>query len=137
MPPLLLQIGIQRYAEELGERGETWLFPRVRSAPCRQRTSSWSQWFGRYLRKVVGITDRRKTFHSFRHTFKDLCREAGVTKEIHDRLTGHAGVDVSDRYGGDNFPVRPLCAAVRSLDLEFIATMIPAYRKGATDLESI
>lgn len=125
---LLLESGIKAYAQDLRAKGEAWLFPAVRSAAVRQRTSSWSQWFGRYLRQEVGIEDRRKTFHSFRHTFKDLCREVGVPKEIHDRLTGHAAADVSDRYGGDAFPARPLRDAVRQIDLGFIVVTPPSYR---------
>lgn len=40
-----------------------------------------------------------KTFHSFRHTFKRACREAGLSEEVHNALTGHAGGGVGRRYG--------------------------------------
>lgn len=83
----------------LAEKSEGVLFPLLKSAGHRQLTASWSQWFGRYLRQEIGLADKRKTFHSFRHTFKDLCREAGVPKNIHDRLTGHKSSDVGDGYG--------------------------------------
>ena len=72
------------------------LFSMLSSAGARQLTASWSQWFGRYLRQVVGISDRRKIFHSFRHTFKDMWREAGISKDLHDRLSGHSSRDVGD-----------------------------------------
>ena len=93
------------------------LFPYLSSAGARQLTASWSQWFGRYLRQVIGIGDRRKTFHSFRHTFKDLCREAGISKDIHDRLTGHSSQDVGDGYGSGTYPLRPLADAIRQIHL--------------------
>ena len=91
------------------------LFPLLRSAGDRQLTASWSQWFGRYLRKDIGITDPRKTFHSFRHTFKDLCRSSGIAKEVHDRLTGHSSRDVGDGYGGRFYPLQPLTTAINQI----------------------
>ncbi len=39
------------------------------------------------------------TFHSFRHTFKRACREAGLSEEVHHALTGHSGGGVGRRYG--------------------------------------
>jgi len=94
------------------------LFPDLSSAGARQLTASWSQWFGRYLRQVIGIADRRKTFHSFRHTFKDLCREAGISKDLHDRLTGHSSQDVGDGYGSGMYPLRPLAVAIDQIQLK-------------------
>jgi len=36
---------------------------------------------------------------AFRHTFKDACRDAGLSDEVHDRLTGHATENVGGSYG--------------------------------------
>ena len=93
-------------------------FPELSSAGSRQLTASWSQWFGRYLRQVIGIADLRKTFHSFRHTFKDLCREAGISKDLHDRLTGHTSQDVGDGYGSGTYPLRPLALAIEQIQIQ-------------------
>jgi integrase len=93
------------------------LFPDLSSAGARQLTASFSQWFGRYLRQVIGIVDRRKTFHSFRHTFKDMCREAEISKDLHDRLTGHSSRDVGDGYGTGMFPLKPLNEAIKKITL--------------------
>jgi integrase len=110
--PRLIDLGLMDLVEKANGR----LFPELSSSGVRQQTASWSQWFGRYLRQVVGITDRRKTFHSFRHTFKDVCREAGVSKDVHDRLTGHASQDVGDQYGGSYYPLKPLNEAISKLE---------------------
>ncbi len=40
-----------------------------------------------------------KTVHSLRHTFKTRCRVAGVSEEVHDRLTGHSNPSVGRAYG--------------------------------------
>lgn len=44
-----------------------------------------------HLREKAGIEDRAKVFHSFRHSFKGMARDARLGKEVHDALTGHSG----------------------------------------------
>ncbi len=67
----------------------------------------------------TGIDSPTRTFHSFRHTFKRACRDAEISKEIHDELTGHAGSgDVGSGYGrtGDGrFSLAVLNAAIQKL----------------------
>lgn len=66
--------------------------------PIDPKVKAWTKWFGRYLRVHV-VDHSAKTFHSFRHTFKRACREAGLSEEVHNALTGHAGGGVGRRYG--------------------------------------
>jgi integrase len=75
------------------------LWPGLESAIEGKRSAAWSKWFGRYLRGSAGVDDPCKVFHSFRHTFKRLCRDAGLTEEVHDALTGHVGEGVGRDYG--------------------------------------
>ena len=51
----------------------------------------------RFVRKVT--SDKDLVVHSFRHTFKDLMRNAGISKDLHDFITGHSGGDVASYYG--------------------------------------
>ncbi len=64
-----------------------------------------SKRFGRHLRVRLGMSDRRRTFHSFPHTFKDACRAAGTPAEVHDALSGHAGGSAGSRYGREGAPL--------------------------------
>lgn len=66
-------------------------------------TADWSKWFGRYLRKEIGIADEQKVFHSFRHSFNDACRDAGIHLEIRKRLIGHSEGGVNAGYGEGAF----------------------------------
>lgn len=62
---------------------------------------AWSQWFGRYLR-AVGVTDKAKVFHSFRHTVKDALRRGRADHEAREALIGHAQASsVSWGYGAN------------------------------------
>lgn len=95
--PILGQLGFNAYVERIRQAGHKRLFPDITSKR-RKVTSAYSSWFSRF-KHDAGITSRRKVFHSFRHTFKDACRAAGIPVDVHDALTGHARSSVGDGYG--------------------------------------
>nr|WP_325251610.1 DUF6538 domain-containing protein [Amylibacter sp.] len=47
------------------------------------------------------VPDKHKSqvLHSLRGTLKDLLRDAGISKETNDFITGHTGSDVASQYG--------------------------------------
>lgn len=110
--PDLLKAGFLDYRQEIEELGHDWLFPALEPDHDGRRSGNWSKWFGRYLRSSRGchILDRRLVFHSFRHTFKTLCREAILSEETHDALTGHKSSTVGRSYG--HVPLSTLVEAV-------------------------
>jgi integrase len=71
----LERIGLLRYRHSVAGAGlDGSLWPALRPLDGRPLSTQWSKWFGRFLRAKAGITDRRKVFHSFRHTFKRMAR---------------------------------------------------------------
>jgi hypothetical protein len=52
------------------------------------------------------ITDGTKVFHSFRHSFIDALRLAGVPGEINIALVGHTDPSVNDKYGAKDKAIR-------------------------------
>ena len=77
---------------------------------------AWSKWFGRYIRDL-GIHNRAKVFHSFRHGFKDALRAAEVSEYVNDALTGTRWSGTVERqYGAKQmirrFGIATLAAAV-------------------------
>ena len=95
--PAMIELGLTRHVQRLKAIGEKRMFPDI-SANGGEVTAAYSKWFGRFLTKL-GITSPQKVFHSFRHTFKDACRNSGVAREIAEVLMGHAGRTVGDSYG--------------------------------------
>ena len=67
-----------------------------------------------YIRKVT--SDKGLVTHSFRHTFKDLCRNANIAKDLHDFITGHSGGDSSSNYG-EGHSLKHRKEALQRLDL--------------------
>lgn len=124
--PELIRIGLLHYVERQREKKEEWLFPLLVTDVKGNRSGNWSKWYHRYLRKIVGITDGAIVFHSFRHTFKYICRECLIPEDIHDAITGHKNGSVSRAYGGALYPLKPLNEAmaryhVSGLDLSAIS----------------
>jgi integrase len=106
---VIIDAGFQEYCDWLRARGEKRLFPELPNVG--KKTKRFSQWFNRDFRPTVGLAGPERTFHSFRHSFKDRCREAGLERDIHDALTGHADGAVGARYG-DGHSLEKLKAAM-------------------------
>jgi integrase len=105
----LIDAGFLQYvAKQTGER----LFPALVADKFGRETSAFSRWFGAYLRNTCGISDKRKTFHSYRHAFKEIMREVGVQEDVSDALSGHTNGAVSRNYGSAFYPIRPLVEAM-------------------------
>ena len=110
--PELERIGLLKYRAWLIDRGsrpEDPLWPGLK-AP------SWSKWINGYLRDPCGITESTKVFHSFRHTFKRMTRDAGLYEELHDAITGHANKDSVGRDYGRGFSIKPLAKAMAQIE---------------------
>ncbi|MCU1340480.1 MAG: Lambda integrase-like/DNA breaking-rejoining enzyme catalytic core [Bryobacterales bacterium] len=102
--PQLVKLGFLTYVSTRRKEGEgAWLFPTV--APNRKGAlSAWAKWWGRHLRTHVGVKDRNKVYHSFRHGFQDALRKATPDEELRDALTGRSsggrgGKSVGRTYG--------------------------------------
>lgn len=80
------------------------------------KASAWSKWINSYLRSKCGIPDSTKVFHSFRHTFKRMTRDAGLYEELHDAITGHSNKDSVGRDYGRGFSIKPLAKAIAQIE---------------------
>lgn len=94
MHPVLVEAGI---VEVAGQRGQAQLFDDLVWTETQGWSRQASKDINRHIRKL--IPDARKVFHSFRHSFKDLCRDSGIAEDVHDRLTGHVSGSVGRGYG--------------------------------------
>ena len=116
---------VERVKAAVGTEGTLW--PLLKSAEGRARTAAFSQFWGHYQgRKPISITDERKVFHSFRHLVKDMCRDAGLSEDVHDALTGHAaGKSVGRAYGAGHSVARlfaEISKVTASVDLSHLYT---------------
>ena len=110
-------LGFLRLMHERDAAGSGWLFDDLVPNARGKRTHSAVCRCGRVIDQIT--RDPAVIFHSLRHTFKDLCRAAGIEDSINDQLTGHAPPMIGRAYG-DGVDCAALSAAVNRLDFEFI-----------------
>ena len=91
----LLEIGLLAYVERLVSEGRTRLFWDWEPADKINR------WFLRSYKPKVGISDKRKVFHSFRHSMKTELARCGVNRDVSDLITGHKDQSVGGIYISD------------------------------------
>lgn len=108
--PELIQLGFVEYCQQqIGSR----IFPLLRKDPTGLESTIWSKWWHRdYLRRYCEPSASNMVFHSFRHTFKDVCRQLGISKELADAIQGHTDNTASGGYGGLLYPLAPLVEAM-------------------------
>lgn len=110
--PVLLSLGILEYGKEREGMRERLLFP-VKF--MKENRPDYSFSVQKYIRKYI-TQDKRKSFHSFRHTFADRLKQAMVQAEVISELLGHALPSISmNRYGKKYIPAT-LLEAVSKID---------------------
>jgi integrase len=96
---VLLGLGLQKCVDSLRASGATHLLPNWYQKGEAKR--DWSAFipdaFNVTTKKNLGITGR-KTWHSFRHTFKSGLKMAGVPKSMRDDLAGHSDSSAGAGY---------------------------------------
>ncbi|WP_409993919.1 tyrosine-type recombinase/integrase [Roseateles albus] len=123
--PELQRVGFLRYVDARRVANDDWLFPLLRADRFGNRSGNFSRWWGRHMRAKngCGIEDGRLVFHSFRHTFKTLCRAARIPEDIHDALTGHSGGgNVGRGYG--LIPTELLVEAIGNIRVPIVLPII-------------
>jgi integrase len=114
----LLKIGFLSFIQEQAKAGGGQLFPLLKPNKRGQYGAKWGDWWGRYIRQTIGITDERiSPAHSFRHLFITECRRLGFREDYERALVGHAGgsrKDSHDDYGEHLIP--SLAAELNRID---------------------
>jgi integrase len=95
----LVRLGFLTVVTAAKDVGQQRLFPLLRPDKYGRLTAKWGEHWSVYRRDICGVTDRRMVFHSFRHTFKDYARLAGIDEGVQRQLMGHSARDVADEYG--------------------------------------
>ena len=97
-PLLEKDLRFVQYVESLRSKGETRLFPELKYQ-YETYAHYASKWFNNIYRIKCGIKkDSGKVFHSFRHTFSNALKQAGVNLAMIAELDGHAAGTMTDWY---------------------------------------
>ncbi|SEL74538.1 Integrase [Atopomonas hussainii] len=93
----LLALGFVEYAQSLPKDGR--LFPALPYNARNGYGAAFGKLWQKYLTKELGLISSVSPSHGFRHTFKTLCREVGIPREVGDWMVGHSSPTVGDSYG--------------------------------------
>lgn len=113
--PTLLGLGLLQHIESVKATGADRAFPELEAVRGKLGHAP-SKWFGRYKTKQ-GVTDGRKTYHSFRHTLIDDLRDAGVQDSLIKRIAGHEDAAVTFSVYGSRTPIRAMLDALAHIRL--------------------
>lgn len=95
--PAIVSEGFLKYVEGLPAGGP--LFPGVPPDRFGQRAGNGTKRVSRWIRSL-GLQDVRKDpNHAWRHYVTDQLRNAGVPKDMRDRIIGHRLQDEAEKYG--------------------------------------
>ena len=129
---ILIDRGLDTLVEELRAKRATHLFPDwyrkgmdAKSRAMTKGTPTLNHYFPHFIPRRfndsylpdVGINDTRKTWHSFRHTFKTGLARAGVSRSLQDGLCGHADNSAGGAYIHDT-SIEALKDAVEKLHFD-------------------
>lgn len=117
--PKLIELGFLDYVAAIRKAGHESLWPFLRTeSDTANPSETLGKWFNRFIHEKLGMPST-VVFHSFRHTFKDMCRDALIPRDIHQALTGHAKQTVGDSYGkGHSLEVKLVQMKKIKLDLD-------------------
>jgi integrase len=79
-------------------RGADRLFPDLKLGPDGRYSHGYSKWFGPFKRKC-GFEEPSLVFHSFRHGFRNVCRQAEIGDEAAHALGGWTHINQASQYG--------------------------------------
>lgn len=113
----LVKIGFMGLVTEAQDRPGKELFADVPPGLDGYRSSVFSKRYATFLRSLrLEETERKVTFHSFRHTFRDQLRRPEANPDLVRELCGHSrGREVSTSYG-DGTPAHVLRPMVDAID---------------------
>lgn len=98
--PVLVMLQFPEYVKSLKENGHERVFPELNKIQHRYSHHP-SQWFSTF-RKKCGITEKKKTFYSFRHTFITHLVLKQVGERMRHQVEGHLLNDITQEYTGTN-----------------------------------
>lgn len=111
----LIEVGFVEYAANRSEND--WVFPHahgIGKRALKNPAGAASKRLNRQLKRVGIHQTLEVTFHSSRHTAKDIFRDGGLDRRVHDLQTGHSLQTPSDKYGRKK---------LRAMDAQLISSL--------------
>lgn len=86
-----LKMGFLEFVEAQKSAGKTELFPTLKRSKKGSKADALGKWFSRFRKQVIAedsLKSRKKTLHSFRHSFRRAGRDQNVPVPLMEALGG-------------------------------------------------
>ena len=97
--PKIVDMGFLLYVEYQRKNKKEKLFSDLRQQKRGLYGRSVQAWFARHL-DDIGITERSKVFHSFRHTFETMATEKRIPPQYQNAICGWTDKGIGQRLYG-------------------------------------
>jgi len=89
-----------------GKQGPLFYDPALdRGGTVKPQSVKVGQFLATWVRTTVGVSDQDvQPNHAWRHTFKTVCREAGIEEQASDAISGHTPKSIGRKYGSYSIP---------------------------------
>lgn len=99
------------------KKQENQVFPMLKYSEKHGYSATPSRWFGRFKANIclIGNTQGKKDFHSFRHTVADELKQKGVSENLIGGILGHTTGGITNTRYGKNFKPEVLQPVIEKL----------------------
>jgi integrase len=102
----LIDLGFLDYINDLREADRKQLFPTISRSSKGSYSYAPSKEFAAYMDNIVGIKEKGKDFHAFRHVSNNNFKQNGINIEMRCELVGHIHNNVNSEVYSDQFRVQ-------------------------------
>lgn len=113
--PKLLEMGFLHYVEYQRKNKQKKLFSTLKIQGHNGYGGQIQHWFGRYL-DSIGIKDKLKVFHSFRHSFETMAVEKRIPAEYQNAICGWTDKGVGQRIYGKKKDIRIVLEEISKIE---------------------
>lgn len=114
--PRLVELGFLDYVAKVRARKKPRLWMNLNTKKGGKYGNSFSPRY-QYINRKYVTDDRRKNFHSFRHTFVTVLKQKGVSETMISELVGHAHKSITMSRYGKQYRVERLAEAISKLEV--------------------
>jgi integrase len=127
--PKLIEMGFDDFVKRVRQEKRERLFYQLKYSKESHYSGAVSNWFNnRYLKKI-GVKKAEKSFHSFRHTFKPMIRDAAVPQEYQNAICGWEANGIGEKVYGHKIPINILYQEIQKVQYPFLDKLLAKIKE--------
>lgn len=125
--PIILDLGFIDFVNKVKENKKEQIFHNLTYTEKNQYAGAITKWFARYL-DTIGLSEKSKVFHSFRHTFETKCVDKKLTAEVQNQLCGWTNHGVGQRIYNKGMDVLSLLKELKKVQYPCLFDYLNAFQ---------